>query len=695
MDSVLFVNLRPYQLEANAVLVAARRAGLRVALLADRVPPGALSSLIDDVEIVDTYQVDAARRAAAVLAGRERVRGVVTWSDRDVELVALIAADLGLPGPSVRAAHLVRNKYAGRLAFAARPDLIPRFALVDDAGALDRAIAEVGLPAVLKPLTGSGSKGVFEVADRAAATAAWQQLRDYTTGSGDPMFAGTAAQWLLEERLDGTEHSVEGLVQAGVVHIVAITDKITTVPYHLEVEHVQPSALEPDPLMAVHALTRAVIEVLGFDDGAFHLECKVDEQGRARLVEINGRAAGGMIASHLVPLATGVDFCRDVIRVAVGLPVPPPPPATAAPTVFAGARSVFADRAGMIEDITGLSDALTVPGVDRVAVLLGRGARTLLPPDDFMSQRVLTAIAHAGDRKELRSNLLEACSAISVRISSLTDADEAAAEPDEAAADLAAVAAEWDGLQRVRSMDEARGAVLGPDFVGQHSNVTPHYLSALANRLGLGPQHRVLDAGSGTGGLSLALAARTGCEVVGVDLSPAAVDVARERLARHPEPARLRFAVGDLATLPEETERFDAILSFGSSYWSATSVTVRRWRELLRDGGSVVMLLTRIHAPRSARDSAVGLQSGLFTPHADWEGALTRAGFTVSVNDISDLDGLYFRAYLTQLQAREADLCAEMGGEAGANYIGMFEQFLSYYDRGLLSRLEITATLAG
>ncbi|GAA1499416.1 hypothetical protein GCM10009827_000810 [Dactylosporangium maewongense] len=678
-SSVMFVNLRPYQLEANAVLLAARRAGLRVALLADRIPRGTVMSLVDDVELVDTFDVPAARRAAAALVQRAAVRGVVTWSDRDVRLVARIAEDHGLPGLRDSAARLVRDKHAGRQALAGRPDLIPAFQLVDGEASLAGAIARIGFPAVLKPLTGSGSKGIFEVADEAGARRAWDVLRRYTTGSGDPMFAGTEHRWLYEECLDGTEHSVEGLVQRGEVRLVAVTDKVTTAPHHIEVEHVQPSALGPAALASVGELTRAVVAAFGMDDCAFHLECKVDGRGRARLVEIAGRAGGGMIASHLVPLATGVDYCADIVRVATGSPMAP---AGAPSGIVAGVRSAFARTAGEIDEVTGYGAALAVPGVVQVAVLLGAGDRVKLPPEDFMSQRVATVIAQAGDREELRANLVAACDHLRVRLRD-PGRDETLEE----------VAAGWDRLQRVRAMDEARAAVLGPGFVGQHSNVTPHYVRALAERLGLGPGSRVLDAGCGTGGLSLALAAATGCEVVGVDLSPAAVEVATERAAGHPGGPRTTFVVGDLGELSGFCDEFDAVLAFGSGYWSAPETAVPRWRRVLRDSGSAVLLLTRILADRSDRDREVDLQPGLFLPHADWEGVLEKAGFTVATADRTDIDGLYFRAYLDRLREREAALRAEMGDEDGANYIGMFEQFLAYHDADLLRRWEIVATL--
>ena len=74
----------------------------------------------------------------------------------------------------------------------------------------------------------------------------------------------------------------------------------------------------------------------------------------------------------------------------------------------------------------------------------------------------------------------------------------------------------------------------------------------------LAPGSRVLDAGSGTGRVSAALADR-GHTVVGVDVDPQLIEAAR---ADHPEP---RFVVADLASLDLADEPpFDAAVVAGN-----------------------------------------------------------------------------------------------------------------------------------
>lgn len=72
---------------------------------------------------------------------------------------------------------------------------------------------------------------------------------------------------------------------------------------------------------------------------------------------------------------------------------------------------------------------------------------------------------------------------------------------------------------------------------------------------------RVLDAGCGTGVMSLALAAR-GADVVAIDLSPTLVELAQARLANQPHADQIDFRVGDMRTLDDE--HFDFVVAMDS-----------------------------------------------------------------------------------------------------------------------------------
>ncbi len=72
---------------------------------------------------------------------------------------------------------------------------------------------------------------------------------------------------------------------------------------------------------------------------------------------------------------------------------------------------------------------------------------------------------------------------------------------------------------------------------------------------------RILDAGCGTGALAFELAQR-GAEVVGVDVSPTLVELARERAPCDLGPGSATFAVGDM--LDPSLGAFDYVVAMDS-----------------------------------------------------------------------------------------------------------------------------------
>ncbi|MFD8693579.1 class I SAM-dependent methyltransferase [Kitasatospora purpeofusca] len=261
---------------------------------------------------------------------------------------------------------------------------------------------------------------------------------------------------------------------------------------------------------------------------------------------------------------------------------------------------------------------------------------------------------------------------------------------------VAEVAEEWDSYQEIPAIDEAYAEALGDQFAGQFSGATPDYLEQLAARLGWSAHARVLDAGCGTGGLTAALAARTGCTAVGLDASPAAVRVARTRLTGRPEADRVSYTVGDMGDPDLPPASFDAVLAIGSGYWSDPATTVGHWRSLLRgDRPAVVVVISRILRPQTARDIELTLQEGLFAPHPDWEAALRTAGFDIEVRDLTEPDAECVERLYAALARRLPALRSQLGDAPGERYLAEVEVLRDEHRAGRMRRTEIVARLGG
>jgi SAM-dependent methyltransferase len=127
--------------------------------------------------------------------------------------------------------------------------------------------------------------------------------------------------------------------------------------------------------------------------------------------------------------------------------------------------------------------------------------------------------------------------------------------------------------------------------------VTARAIDALLDAAGVSAGVRVLDVATGPGAVAAAAAAR-GASVVGVDLSPAMVAVAR---GRH---RALDFQEADAERLPFEAARFDAVLcNFGLGHFPRPEPVAVELMRVLASGGRVA--LSWWNVPERARVNGI------------------------------------------------------------------------------------------
>lgn len=120
---------------------------------------------------------------------------------------------------------------------------------------------------------------------------------------------------------------------------------------------------------------------------------------------------------------------------------------------------------------------------------------------------------------------------------------------------------------------------------------------AAVDATGLGQGGSAIDVACGTGKLAAALAHRVGPfgRVVGVDLAPAMIRLARRR---HGDDVQLQFAEGNAIALPYADGTFDAAtIAFGLRNLSDFTAGLAEMRRVVRPGGRVVCLELTIPRP--------------------------------------------------------------------------------------------------
>ncbi|HLG81940.1 MAG TPA: magnesium protoporphyrin IX methyltransferase [Bradyrhizobium sp.] len=114
---------------------------------------------------------------------------------------------------------------------------------------------------------------------------------------------------------------------------------------------------------------------------------------------------------------------------------------------------------------------------------------------------------------------------------------------------------------------------------------------------------RLLDAGCGTGALSIE-AARRGARVVAVDLSPTLVSVARERMPADLDSSALEFRSGDM--LDPRLGKFDFVVAMDSLIHYRPADTCRIMAGLAARTGEALLVTFAPKTPALALMHAVG-----------------------------------------------------------------------------------------
>ena len=124
------------------------------------------------------------------------------------------------------------------------------------------------------------------------------------------------------------------------------------------------------------------------------------------------------------------------------------------------------------------------------------------------------------------------------------------------------------------------------DF-GQIANFTVQAAEEFVQRLGIAPGSKVLDVACGTGNTAIP-AARTGADVVGVDIATNLLEQARQRATA--ENLSVRFQEGDAEDLPFPDHSFDVVLTmFGAMFAPRPEKVAAELTRVCRPGGMVAM----------------------------------------------------------------------------------------------------------
>ena len=366
---------------------AASQQGFRPILLSDN--PARYSYVSQDG--LDTLQVDTATELSLLdacrrLAPGAGLAGITSSSEYFVSMAASIARRLRLAGPSPDAVRACRDKFKQRQRLQKAGVAMPAFRLATSIKSAVAAAQELGLPVIVKPVSGSGSVGVklcLSLEDVRIHAARLLSQRKNERG------APVARRILVESVASGQEYSVETFD----LHVIGITHKhLGPLPTFDEVGHDYPAQLAPATKKTIEEIAQQSLVALGLGWGPAHIELRLTESG-PQIIEVNPRLAGGYIP-ELVRLSCGIDLISETIMLVVG----ERPELKRSGDDYTSIRFILSTEDGVLAGVEGLDQAQSIDGVAEVKIYSALGTQVQRHGD--FRDRVGHVIARAATQEQ-------------------------------------------------------------------------------------------------------------------------------------------------------------------------------------------------------------------------------------------------------------------------------------------------------
>ncbi len=376
MPRVLFLMpTRTYR--ARAFLAAAEKLGIEAVVGSER--QQALEPFTGGTTVTLNFQsVDEAVERLVQFARQHPIDAIIPVDEDTAVLAAAASRALGLRHNSVAAALAAREKHRMRQLLRAHNIPAPEAKLLPVDAEPAKVAETVEFPCVLKPIFLASSRGVIRADSAAEFIRAFERLTAILAEPEVKRRGGALAETILvEPYIPGEEVVLEGLLTAGRLKVLAIYDKPDPLegPYFEETIYVTPSRQPEAVQKRVAEGVSAAAAAMGIRHGPVHAELRINDRG-VWVIEIAARSIGGLCASTL-RFGRDISLEELIIRHALGDDVE----GIQREAQAAGVMMIPIPRAGILEEVLGLSEALKVEGVEDVKITIPRSQKVVPLPE--------------------------------------------------------------------------------------------------------------------------------------------------------------------------------------------------------------------------------------------------------------------------------------------------------------------------
>lgn len=306
MKKILFLGAAPTQL--SPIRYALEQG--HCVFTCDYLPENPGHRLAHESFIVSTTDKEAVLELAKSL----RIDGVVAYaSDPAAPTAAYVAEQMGLPGNPYQSVLTLARKDLFRAFLKEHGFNVPRsqsFYVREEARVW---LKKIGMPAFIKPVDSSGSKGVTRLTNLAKFDEAFDCSLVYSREK----------KVVIEEQIIRSHCQIagDGFILNGELvfrcwadeHFDNLCNGLVPIGESFPTQH-------PDYLLEIaHAESQRLLTLLDIRTGALNFDFIFTEDGRLYFLELGPRN-GGCLIPEVIRYATGIDLIKCTVDAALGLP---------------------------------------------------------------------------------------------------------------------------------------------------------------------------------------------------------------------------------------------------------------------------------------------------------------------------------------------------------------------------------------
>lgn len=327
-------------------------------LVLDKNPSELVHKVASEVLIADFFNTDETLDALKSFS----LCGVMALNDFGVYTAAKIVKERNLFGYSIDAALNVTEKTRMKDCWAKNNILTARYKNLSLEDIQSCKFEWNIFPCILKPsFAGGGSRGVYYAENINQLLAYLKQL--------SALYPHQEA--VVEEYIEGTEHTIEVLVANEQTHLMSISDKKNYPGSKTIVQNLWFPGPKGNLFRTqLEKILNQACKSLGLTYGCAHFEIMITPNNDIYLIEVGGRPGGGLNFHPISQLSTGYDYPAELASIlTTGKPL-----LKKAPNVKKLMWHFFNPIEGIVEDIIGIEKIRSLPNVIDADVLIKIGA---------------------------------------------------------------------------------------------------------------------------------------------------------------------------------------------------------------------------------------------------------------------------------------------------------------------------------